>query len=98
MTFWHWYRLFEIVLWLGLVLVILRRNAPPTTSLTWIALSFFLPELGWVLYLMVGEHRLSRRRVRRHRAFLTTVTRERRQSTQNALITQPKVAPEASQV
>lgn len=70
-----WLIVFPIVEWLirvGMVVVILRRRFPPVTALAWLALTFLLPELGLIVYLLVGVSYLGRRRVRTHRRVLAT--------------------------
>lgn len=53
--------------------VIGMRKDDPTTCLAWVAVIFLSPWLGLVLYLLVGEHGLSRprvfRRLKEHRNF-----------------------------
>ncbi len=67
MTFWLAYTLVEWAIRIVMVPVILRRRFKPTTGLAWLSLIFFLPELGLACYLLVGGHRLGRKRVRLHR-------------------------------
>jgi cardiolipin synthase len=52
----------------AMVLVILRRQLPPATSLAWLAVTFLSPEAGLALYLLIGSNRLGRRRIAQHRA------------------------------
>lgn len=54
---------FEWALRLLMVPVILRRRLSPQTSLAWLAVVFFIPVVGVVLYLLLGDARLGRRRV-----------------------------------
>ncbi len=44
--------------------VILRRRFSPSTSMAWLVLIFFLPELGLFIYLLIGVSHLGKRRVR----------------------------------
>ena len=44
--------------------VILRRRFSPSTSMAWLVLIFFLPELGLLIYLLIGVSHLGKRRVR----------------------------------
>jgi cardiolipin synthase len=65
-----WLILFSVAEWLirlVMAAVILRRRFPPATALAWLSLIFFLPEVGLVVYLLVGVNHLGRRRVRTHR-------------------------------
>lgn len=52
---------------LVMVPVILRRRFAPATSLAWLSVIFLLPELGLIVYLLLGAPRLSKRRVRLYR-------------------------------
>lgn len=58
----------ELALKLGLICFILtRRQLAPNVALTWIVLMFVLPWVGMLAYLLIGEARIGRRRIRRHR-------------------------------
>ena len=68
-----WMTLLGVVEWLiraAMVLVILRRQLAPATSLAWLAMIFLSPEAGVALYLLIGSRRLGHRRVRLHRAVI----------------------------
>lgn len=45
--------------------IVLARKRPPAT-VSWLAVIFFLPWVGLFFYLLIGEHRLGRRRSREH--------------------------------
>lgn len=47
--------------------VILRRRFSPSTAMAWLVLIFFVPELGLVVYLLVGVNHLGKQRARSHR-------------------------------
>lgn len=47
--------------------ILTRKHRRPATSLAWVVLILTLPVLGVVAYLFVGEARLGRRRLNRHR-------------------------------
>ncbi|MFP4237250.1 MAG: PLDc N-terminal domain-containing protein, partial [Desulfonatronovibrio sp.] len=73
--------LFDSIFWeagawmirIVMIPVIGMRKDDPATSLAWVALVFFSPWLGLVLYLLAGEYGLSRpglsRRLKNHRNF-----------------------------
>ena len=65
----------EFLLRLTLVGVILsrRRGGRSATALAWIVLILALPVVGLVVYLLVGEVRLGRRRIARHREIVKRV-------------------------
>lgn len=71
-----WLLIWQILQWvirIGMVPVILRRRFQPVTALTWLTLIFFLPEVGLVVYLLVGVSYLGRRRARSHRQMVSAV-------------------------
>jgi len=73
-----WTKVFAVSEWLvRLVMlpVIVMRKEKPATCLAWLAIVFFEPWLGLVLYLLIGENRLGRRRLarRRRRAALSGI-------------------------
>ena len=68
---WYWLFLFAItasewIIRIVMVAVILRRRFTPSTAMAWLALVMFLPELGLIVYLLLGVNHLGRRRVRSH--------------------------------
>lgn len=52
----HWFVV------LGLSLRVIHRRSPVGVSVAWIAVMFMMPLVGAVMYLMIGERRLGRRR------------------------------------
>jgi cardiolipin synthase len=50
-----------------IVIVLIRPNARPATTVAWVLLLVAIPIVGLIAYLMFGEVRLGRRRARRHR-------------------------------
>ena len=77
---------------IGMVPVILRRRFQPVTSLAWLALIFFLPFLGLVVYLLVGVSYLGRRRARTHQQVIGSSTLPERLA--QLYRERPKVLPE----
>ncbi|MCB9844912.1 MAG: cardiolipin synthase [Phycisphaeraceae bacterium] len=66
----QWHILFLLIDWVIRVVmtfVIIMRRRPLTVSLTWLAVVLFLPEVGLFFYLLFGEARLGRRRLRVYR-------------------------------
>lgn len=87
-----WLALLVVAEWcvrIVMVPIVLRRKFHPSTALAWLTIIFFLPEVGLVLYLLIGENRLGRRRVRRHRRWVTTVRSEDWQSNQRRFAATP---------
>jgi cardiolipin synthase len=66
-----------------MVPVILRRRLDSSTSLTWLTVIFFVPELGLLLYLLLGENRLARKRVRLHQQVMQMFRTEQRLARQD---------------
>jgi cardiolipin synthase A/B len=69
-----WYLLFlfalsasEWIIRIIMVAVILRRRFAPSTALAWLVLVMLLPELGLLVYLLIGVNHLGRRRAHSHR-------------------------------
>jgi cardiolipin synthase len=59
----------EVVEWsirLWMLLVVITRPQRPVVALAWLALTLWLPWLGLVLYFLIGERRLGRRRAKRY--------------------------------
>src|SRR5690606_10968289 len=89
-----WLILLSILEWsvrIGMTVVILRRRFSPPTSLAWLALIFFLPEVGLVVYLLVGVSYLGRRRARSHRQFMGVIRTPSRLAEMQAYIERPEV-------
>src|SRR5689334_1226534 len=57
--------LVDLVIRIGLSLRVIMRRLPVGVSLAWLAVILSFPFAGAVLYLLVGEYRLGRRRSRR---------------------------------
>lgn len=54
------------VIRIGMIPVILRRRFASGTALAWLGIIFMLPEVGLVLYLLIGVSHLGKRRARSH--------------------------------
>ena len=66
---WYWLIDITIIEWLirvGMTVVILRRRFTPSNAMAWLILIYFLPEVGLVVYWLVGVNHLSKRRARSH--------------------------------
>lgn len=50
----------------AVMLVIVPRRRPPAAALSWLVVIYFLPWVGILLYLLIGETRLGRTRLARH--------------------------------
>ena len=59
----NWLSALVIVsLYIGTILVIVNRNMPPESKVTWILFAV-VPVFGFLLYLMIGERRLSKKEI-----------------------------------
>ncbi|GAB4133155.1 cardiolipin synthase [Thermopirellula anaerolimosa] len=58
--------------------VIVLRKTRPSTCLAWLAVVSFLPWPGLVVYLLIGENRLGRRRVKQRRSRFADLRTRRR--------------------
>lgn len=57
----------EWIIRLVMLPVVVLRKEKPATSLAWLAIVFFEPWVGLLLYLLIGENRVGRRRLKRRR-------------------------------
>lgn len=65
-----WLVLYVVVGWcirLWMIPVVLRRQFTPGAALAWLSIIFLHPYFGGILYLLIGESRLGRRRGEAHR-------------------------------
>lgn len=91
-----WLVLLSILEWairILMVPVILRRRFAPVTALAWLTLIFFLPELGLLVYLLVGVSYLGRQRARWHRAVVGGARRPERMAEMRSFSARPEVLP-----
>lgn len=59
----NWLSVLVIVsLYIGTILTIVNRNMPPESKVTWILFAV-VPVFGFLLYLMIGERRLSKKEI-----------------------------------
>src|SRR5262249_58067880 len=65
----HGVFLADLVIRVGLSVRVIVRRLPVGVSLAWLAIILIFPFVGAVLYLLVGEYRLGRRRARRAAAY-----------------------------
>jgi hypothetical protein len=68
--------LLEFAFRLSLIVWMLsQRRIEPATRLSWIILLLAIPFLGAIIFLLIGENRFGRQRVRRHREVLAALDR-----------------------
>jgi len=83
----------EWVICLGMLLVVPRRRNP-TSAVAWLLVVFLLPHLGLVLYLMIGENWLPRRRTKRIARLLHEGQSIRRRFRGHPSMVRPHLSPE----
>lgn len=91
MSWWTIYILFEWGIRLVMVPVILRRRLSTGAALSWLAMIFALPELGVLIYVLLGDVRLGKRRVRLHREVVQATRTASWRDRQRAYVIRPKV-------
>lgn len=68
--FWFLYYASEWVIRAVMLVVVVSRRRQPSSAMAWLLVIFSVPWLGLVLYLLVGENRLPRRRTEQHARIL----------------------------
>lgn len=76
------------------MLPIVTHRRSPTAALAWLMIIFFQPWFGLLMYLLIGENRLPRRRVKRHVRRLQTMAEVDRLALQLPHIIRPPIDPE----
>lgn len=91
-----WSLLFYLLEWVIriVMLLVVTRRRQPSSAMAWLLIIFFLPEVGLVLYLLLGENRLPRRRAGRHARLLEQLEAVRCRRQSGASVTRPELAPE----
>ncbi|NIP87026.1 MAG: cardiolipin synthase [Planctomycetales bacterium] len=59
------YLISEWLIRLGMIPTVMRRRRP-SVAMAWLLIIFFQPWIGLLVYLLLGENRLPRRRIQRH--------------------------------
>lgn len=90
-----YYHVFSWLLFLVMMLVILGRRLTTAETLAWIAILYVRPEVGTVFWLILGDRRLGRTRVRLHRQVIQTMRTLSWRDAQRSFVTRPKVEADA---
>lgn len=91
-----WTLLYYISEWVIRILavpIVLRRRGP-ATSTSWLLVIFFLPWPGLLLYWLIGENRLPRRRIRKLAGNVTRERIQQRMVAQASHVVSPELSPE----
>lgn len=84
----------EWVIRVVMLLIIVTRRREPSAAVAWLLVIFFEPWLGAVLYLLIGENRLPRRRISEHAQLLEELKTIRRRFENHPDMTRPALSPE----
>ncbi len=75
------------------MLAVVTRRRQPSAAMAWLLVIFFLPWPGLVLYLLIGEHRLPRRRVGQHARLLERLRSVGDRYRDHPNVTHPELSP-----
>ena len=75
-------------------LFVVVHNRRPTAALAWLAVIFFQPWVGVVLYLLIGRHRLPRRRTRQYRRLIRRLEHLKKQFDGHPHVIHPELGPQ----
>jgi len=92
--FWSWYTVSEWVIRLVMLVIIVNQRRPPRSAMAWLMVIFFLPWPGLIVYLLIGENQLPRRRIEQHARLVKELLAVRRRFEDHPSVVHPKLAPE----
>ncbi len=93
--FWSWYTASEWVIRLVMLVIVVNQRRPPRSAMAWLMVIFFLPWPGLVLYLLIGENHLSRRRMEQHARLVEELLAVRRRFEDHPTAAHAALAPES---
>ncbi|MDY0168966.1 MAG: cardiolipin synthase [Thermoguttaceae bacterium] len=85
----------EWVLRIVMLLVVTRRREP-ASAMAWLLVIFFIPWVGLVLYWLIGEHRLPRRRIEAREHARQKLHEVASRFEQHPSVVRPELGPEAA--
>jgi cardiolipin synthase len=74
-------------------LVIIPRRQQPNSAMAWLVLIMFLPWIGLIIYLLVGENRLPKRRMEHHANILKNLKEFNRKLVNHPTMIHPQLSP-----
>ncbi len=80
------------------MVVLVRKGREPSSASAWLVLVLAVPIAGALIYLLVGETRFSRQRVRRHQKILAAIGRPEYRLAAERAAAHPPLDPTASQI
>ena len=92
----YWYFALTAVEWLLrlAMLPIVTRRRPASSAMAWLLIIFFQPIIGVVLYVLIGENRLPRKRVGLHTRLNEELVAVRRRFEHHENVVHPDLGPE----
>jgi cardiolipin synthase A/B len=86
----------EWVVRLVMLLVVVTRRRDPVAAMSWLLVIAFMPFVGLVLYVMIGERRLPSRRLKRHMRLLSEIQGVSRDFVNDPNIVHPEMGERAT--
>ncbi len=77
------------------MLVVVTRRREPASAMAWLLVIFFIPWLGLVLYWLIGENRLPRRRIEAREDARERLREVARRFERHPNVVRPELGPEA---
>ncbi len=77
-----------------IALFVVAHKRRPTAALAWLVVIFFQPWLGIFLYLLIGRHRLPRRRTHQYTQLLKRLEHLKRQFDRHPHVVHPELGPQ----
>ena len=75
-------------------LFVVVRKRRPTAALAWLVVIYFQPWIGILFYLLIGRHRLPRRRTRQYAQLVQRLGHLKRQFDQHPHVVHPELGPQ----
>ncbi|MCC6127148.1 MAG: cardiolipin synthase [Pirellulales bacterium] len=94
-----WSLLYYLSEWIVRVvmLFVVPRKRHPNSAMAWLMVIFFLPWPGLILYSMLGQYRLPRRRIEQHGEFLDALQAADRRLADHPNVTRPELGLHAKE-
>ena len=77
-------------------LFVVVRKRRPTAALAWLVLIYFQPWVGIIFYLLIGRHRLPRRRTRQYARLVERLGHLKRQFDEHPNVVHPELGPQCT--
>lgn len=92
-----WSLLFYITEWIIRIIMlgVVPQRRRPSSAMAWLLIIFFAPEIGLILYVLIGRNRLPRSRVRRHAHILSYMNDVHKRFSGHPNIVRPNLGAES---